>query len=172
MKWFLQQTSLWEVPAEALIVSANPFLNLSGGVGADLLNRYGQAIQDELHYHLRSRQKRHVEPCAVVPTFGGNTPYRLIVHAVAIDAFYDTEPEWVTIALENAFCLLARHEVHHVALVALATGYGRMELADFAKGLQPLLGREYPPLETATLCVPKADKFAELADLLPGLVQR
>jgi O-acetyl-ADP-ribose deacetylase (regulator of RNase III) len=171
MQWSLQPTSLHNEPADALIVSANPFLNLSGGVGADLLNRYGQAIQDELHYYLRSRGKRHVEPCEVVPTFGGNTPYRLIVHAVAIDAFYDTEPAWVTAALNSALELIAQHDVRRVALVALATGYGHLSMRDFATGLRPLLSREYPPLADAVLCLPDAVKFDELTSMLPELAR-
>ena len=60
----------------------------------------------------------------MAPTFGGGLPYKVALHAVAIDAFYDTSPEWVTAALDKALQLAARYEAHTVAAAALATGYG------------------------------------------------
>ena len=85
MRWQLKHADLLHEPAEALIVSANPQLNLSGGVGAALLNRYGQDVQTELHYHLKKIGQRYVQPTEVVPTFGGGVPYKVVLHAVAKD---------------------------------------------------------------------------------------
>lgn len=169
MRWLLKHTSLLLEPAEALIVSANPYLNLSGGVGADLLNRYGQAVQTELHYHLKRIGKRYVQPTDVVPTFGGDTPYKVVLHAVAIDAFYDTSPDWVTACYVKALELAAKYEARTIAAAALATGYGRMPMSDFAAGLLPLLGREFPPVEQVTICLTNKAKFDELAELVPEL---
>lgn len=170
MRWQLKHADLLHEPAEALIVSANPQLQLSGGVGAALLNRYGQDVQTELHYHLKKIGKRYVQPTDVAPTFGGGVPYKVVVHAVAIDAFYDTSPEWVTAALDRALQLAARFEAHTVAAAALATGYGRMPMIDFAVGLKPLLRRTYAPVEQVTLCLSNREKYEELASLLPELL--
>ena len=166
MHWLFRHANLLDQPADVLICSGNPFLNLSGGVGADLLNRYGQPLQDELRSYLASRKLRYVQPCDVVPTYGGNTPYKVILHAIAIDAFYDSSPVWITATIEKALTIAAQHEARSVALAALATGYGRMSLSDFAAGLKPLLLREFPPLEEVTLCLQSRDKFDELQDAL------
>jgi O-acetyl-ADP-ribose deacetylase (regulator of RNase III) len=169
MRWLLKHGNLLAEPADALIVSANPFLNLSGGVGGALLNKYGQAIQTELHYHLKKIGQRYVQPMEVVPTFGGDVPHKVILHAVAIDAFYDSSPEWVTAALVKALELAAKYEARTIACAALATGYGRMPMSDFAAGLKPVMKRAFPPLEQATICISNAEKFEELAALLPEL---
>jgi O-acetyl-ADP-ribose deacetylase (regulator of RNase III) len=169
MRWQLKHADLLSEPAEALIVSANPQLHLSGGVEAALLNRYGQDIQTELQYHLKKLGKRYVEPTDVAPTFGGGVPYKVVVHAVAIDAFYDTSPDWVTAALDKALQLAARYEARTVAAAALATGYGQMPMIDFAVGLKPLLRRTYAPIEQVTLCLSNREKYDELVALLPEL---
>ena len=169
MRWRIAHASLLSEPADAAIVSANPFLNLSGGVGGALLNKYGQAIQAELHYHLKKIGQRYVQPTDVVPTFGGDVPYKVILHAVAIDAFYDSSPEWVTASMEKALELAAKYEGRTVVAAALATGYGRMSMSDFAAGLRPLLPREFPPVEQVTICISNELKFEELVELLPEL---
>lgn len=169
MHWRLKHTNLLREPADALIVSANPQLNLSGGVGADLLNRYGEAVQTELHYHLKKIGRRYVEPTGVVPTFGGGVPYKVVLHAVAVDAFYETSPAWVEACFRKALELAAKYDARSVAAAALATGYGRLPLVDFAAGLRPLLRLEFPPLEQLTLCLKSRDRCDELASLLPEL---
>ena len=169
MRWILKHANLLHEPADALIVSGNPYLNLSGGVGADLLNRYGQGLQTELYYHLKKIGSRYVQPTDVVPTFGGDTPYKVILHAVAIDAFYDTSPDWVTSSYANALALALKYGARTVAAAALATGYGRMPMIDFAVGLKPLLKRAFGPIEHVTICMTNEDKFRELAGLLPDL---
>jgi O-acetyl-ADP-ribose deacetylase (regulator of RNase III) len=165
----LKQANLLQEPAEALIVSGNTQLNLSGGVGAELLNKYGQALQTELHYHLKKIDRRYVEPTAVVPTFGGGVPYKVVLHAVAIDAFYDSSPDWVTTCFVKALQLASQYEARTIAAAALATGYGRMPMIDFAAGLRPVLRQSFAGVERVTLCLTNADKVEELAGYLPEL---
>ncbi len=166
MHWHFQHGNLLDQPADVLICSGNPFLNLSGGVGADLLNRYGQAIQDELRTYLKSRQLRYVQPCDVVPTYSGDTPHKAILHAVAIDAFYDTSPAWITTTIEKALTMAAQHDAKTIALAALATGYGRLSMEEFAEGLRPLLSIEFPPIEQITICLSNQAKFNALREAL------
>jgi O-acetyl-ADP-ribose deacetylase (regulator of RNase III) len=54
MRWTLKTGNILDEPADVLICSANPHLTLSGGVGADLLARYGGAMQDYLQQQMRS----------------------------------------------------------------------------------------------------------------------
>lgn len=171
MRWLLKHTSVLHEPADALVVSAHPRLEIEGGLTADLLNRYGQAIQTELRYHLKKIGARQMEPCDVVPTFGGDTPYKAILHAVAFDAFYDSSPDWITAALAKSLELAARYEARRVAVAAVATGYAALPLIDFAAGLRPLLRRDYPPVEEVVLCVQNGEKFEELARYVPEIVE-
>lgn len=170
MRWQLRNANLLDQPADVLICSANPFLNLSGGVGGELLMRHGQEIQDELRTYLSSRKLRYVQPCDVIATYNGPAPYKAILHAVAIDAFYDTSPEWVTMTMKKALQMAAEHSAQRVAMAGLATGYGRMPMADFAAGLRPLLSLDFPPIDEVVLCFQNAGKYEELAALLPELV--
>lgn len=172
MRWYLKHTNLLSEPADALVVSGNPHLNLSGGVGADLLNRYGQGLQTELHYHLKKIGSRYVQPTDVVPTFGGDTPYKVILHAVAIDAFYDTSPDWVTQCYLNALALADKYSARTIAAASLATGYGKMPMIDFAVGLKPLLKRTAGNVERVTICITNPAKVEELAALLPELTHQ
>jgi O-acetyl-ADP-ribose deacetylase (regulator of RNase III) len=53
--WTLKHVNIIDEPADVLICSANASLNLSGGVGADLLGRYGTKMQNELYRILAAR---------------------------------------------------------------------------------------------------------------------
>jgi O-acetyl-ADP-ribose deacetylase (regulator of RNase III) len=55
MRWTIKHGNIIDESADALICSANVMLNLSGGVGADLLGRYGLAMQKELHEIVNAR---------------------------------------------------------------------------------------------------------------------
>jgi O-acetyl-ADP-ribose deacetylase (regulator of RNase III) len=170
MQWRLRRGNVWSEPADAVIVTAHPFLNLAGGAGAQLLNRQGQAIQTELHYHLQKIGARYLQPTDVAPTFGGDVPYRVVLHAVALDAFYDSSADWIAATLANALALAVRYEARTVSAVALATGYGQLPLEAFASGLRAVASRPFPPLEQFTLCVRDSDKFTALTALLPEFI--
>jgi hypothetical protein len=53
-QWCVSSADILDAKADGLICSANPNLNLSGGVGGAFLLRYGTEMQDFLHGHLRS----------------------------------------------------------------------------------------------------------------------
>ena len=48
MRCTLKAGNILDEPADVLVCSANPHLTLSGGVGADLLARYGGRMQSAL----------------------------------------------------------------------------------------------------------------------------
>ncbi|MGN6366939.1 MAG: macro domain-containing protein [Phycisphaerae bacterium] len=150
-----------DVEADTLICSANVFLNLSGGVGGAIRMKHGDQVADRiqsaLHAHLQDRGLRHVNRGEIVVTTAAGTNFARIVHAVAVDGMYESSvPEItrvVTLSLERAASLGAKR----VALTALATGYGRLTLEQFAEGATSALTRSFA-LDTLTIWVRHADE--------------
>jgi O-acetyl-ADP-ribose deacetylase (regulator of RNase III) len=166
MLWRLSHGDILDVPADVLICSANPYLNLSGGVGGALLGRYGDAMQRELHGYLAERGVRFVQQGEVVQVEPCGTPYRAVLHAVAIDAFYESSSEVITGVVAKSLELAAALEASRVTLTALATGYGRLSLADFARGLLPLAEQSFGNVAEVLICVLGAPELDELHAVL------
>ena len=73
------------------ICSANVFLNLSGGVGRNLL-KTGNGMQEELHECLRSAGRERMSQGDVVVTAAHGLSFNAVIHAVAVDAVYQSSP--------------------------------------------------------------------------------
>ena len=108
--------------------------------------RYGTAMQEFLHGWLGRTGRKAVAAGEVVasPPFGA--PYSAVLHAVAIDAFYQTSADFVARTVRRALDLAAEQGAHRVSLVALATGYGRMDISSFGQAVWPLVREEWPPI--------------------------
>ena len=52
-----------------------------------------------------------------------------------------------------------------LALVAVGTGYGRLPMTEFARGLREATDSDYPPVETIVVVVPKEDDAATIRDV-------
>jgi O-acetyl-ADP-ribose deacetylase len=169
MNWYVHVGDLLDVRAEVLICSGNVWLNLSGGVGGALLGRYGDAMQTALHKHLQDRDVRHVPPGTVVAVPSLGTPYRQVLHAVAVDAFYESSVERVTQLYDECLRQAAAGGARTVAAAALACGYGHMSAADFARALAPIVGREYPPIETVVVGFRSPHDAADLKLAVPEM---
>jgi O-acetyl-ADP-ribose deacetylase (regulator of RNase III) len=167
MRWTLKQRDILDEPADVLVCSANPQLNLSGGVGGAFLVRYGDAMQRELHGYLSARGLRAVERGEVVQMPPCGSPYRAVLHAVGVDAFYDSSPDLVTSVVTRALQTAAALSASKVALTAIATGYGRLSLADFAAGIAPVMESGVPPIQEVAVCLRKREDVQELSELLP-----
>src|SRR4051812_35285418 len=86
-----------DVPADVLISTANPWLQMTGGVNLKIIVRpRGDFVYEELQAHLRAIGERFVEPGTVVRTGPGSLPVKHILHAVSIDRSYDSSVELVT----------------------------------------------------------------------------
>ncbi len=132
---------------DVLICTANPQLNMSGGINGEILRRGGEAVQRELHAFLERTHRRYVAPGTVVTTNPGPLQnIRYIVHAVSITAWYESSTELIRTTVENALTEAARLAAETVALPGLAMGYGRLPAATFAEGVKAALSREYPPI--------------------------
>ena len=112
-----------EARADVLISTANPWLNLSGGVNGAILTQAGQTIQDELHAHLIQQNASAVPAGSVVQSKAGVLPFRFILHAVAIDPFYDSSIELVRRTVETAFEMAVHRDARTISMPTLATGY-------------------------------------------------
>ncbi len=171
MRWRLKQVNILDEPADALVCSANVNLNLSGGVGAELLQRYGRTMQDTLHARLQTRCPRCASQGEVISYVGCELPYKIVLHAVAIDGWYESSPAIITDVTRRALEAAASHGAKKVALTALATGFGRLSFAEFAEGLRPLLKAGFPPIDEIVICLLLDFEVTELDRHLPELTQ-
>ena len=164
MSLHLHHGNLLDLHVDVLVCSANVSLNLTGGVGGELLLRYGGEMQKELHALLKSRERHFAQPGEVFLWRSPNCPYLGVLHAVAIDGFYQSSVEMITktcrVALQKAAALGAKR----VALAALATGFGNLDLDDFASGLSPLLSEDFSPVEDLYLAQIEEYRYQELIE--------
>ncbi len=166
MKWSVTHGDILNVPSDVLVCSANVFLNLSGGVGGAILLRYGDAMQRELHGILADQNRRFVEQGEVVKTSPCGLPYKAVIHAVAVDGFYQSSPQVVRAVVTKSLLLATSFDAHRVALTALATGYGKLTLRKFAEGIAPLMSQKFPPIHEVVICVRNETSRDELAATL------
>jgi O-acetyl-ADP-ribose deacetylase (regulator of RNase III) len=169
MRWILKQGDILDEPVDVLVCSANVHLTLSGGVGADLLARYGSAMQQKLQDVLRAQDRCFVRRGEIIPYEGIEVPYKLVLHAVSIDGWYESSPDVITDIVSRSIRIAAEHGASRVALTALATGYGRLTLAQFAEGIRPLLQNAFPLVEQVVIALLLDFQVAELASHLPEI---
>src|SRR2546423_99541 len=114
-----------DVPADVLISTANPWLQMTGGVNlAIILRPQGEAGHAELQRHLHATGKRYVDPGTVACTGPGSLPVKKILHAVAIDPSYDSSVDLVAATITTALAKACELDARTVTLPALATGFG------------------------------------------------
>ncbi|MFO0898376.1 MAG: macro domain-containing protein [Pirellulales bacterium] len=153
----------------AIVVTANPWLNLSGGVGGALLLAGGDDVQRELHAWLKQTGKTWLPAGSIVCTGPGPLAAngcRLLVHAVAIDALYQTDEATVRRTLAAALQAAADRGMQSIALPALATGYGPLSIREFCAAARPILLADWPGLQECRLVVKDADALAEASAAL------
>jgi O-acetyl-ADP-ribose deacetylase (regulator of RNase III) len=169
MHWSIHVGDILDVPVDVLVCSANVHLNLSGGVGGAFALRYGPAMQEALHGYLADNGLRFVHRGDVIEMPSCGSPYRTVLHAVAVDAAYDTSPEVVAAILSKSLCRSAALGARSVALAAVGTGYGRLSLPGFAEGLRDVMDREYLPVERVVIGLRSRHDAEELEALAPAL---
>jgi O-acetyl-ADP-ribose deacetylase (regulator of RNase III) len=169
MRWQLKQTNLLDEPADVLVCSANVSLNLSGGVGAELLGRYGDKMQKSLHAVIHSRSPRAAKCGEVIAYSGDELPYKAVLHAVAIDGWYKSSPQIITDITRKALKMAADFGARKVAFTVLATGFGNLSLAEFAQGVRPVLQDEFTPVEEVVFGLLLDFQVAEMARHFPEL---
>lgn len=151
---------------DVLICTANPQLNLSGGVNGAILVRGGIDVQNELRQYLRQSGQPHVSPGTVVRTGPGPLKVQHILHAVAVDAFYGSSVAQVASTLSAALDAASQLSAVTVATPMLATGYGPLTAAEFGQALAEVVAAERPPIEVLRVVVRKPEQ----ADILRAAV--
>ena len=160
MKLSIQIGDVLDQPADVLISTANPQLNMSGGVNGAILLRGGQAVQEELHEHLKRRGLDSAAPGSVVRTDPGPLAVKHVPVAVAVDAFYDSSVDLLRATIEAALCEAQRLHAATVVMPSLATGYGPLTMDQFAEGLRLALQRPWPPIQELKVVLRREDDAA------------
>ena len=165
--WSVKECYIIDEPADVLICSANVSLNLSGGVGADLLGRYGMTMQNELHRIMAARTPHVARQGEVFAYSGTELPYKAVLHAVAVDGWYHSSPDVVRKIIEQSFQMAMSLNAKKVALTALATGFGDLTLEDFADAIRPLLNQDFSPIKEVCICLMEDYRLTQLAESFP-----
>lgn len=79
-------------------------------------------------------------PGTVVAAPSCGSPFRVVLHAVAIDAFYDTSADLLAQAYHNAFAEASRRGCRTIASACLACGYGHATPEMFVAAIRRYLG--------------------------------
>jgi O-acetyl-ADP-ribose deacetylase (regulator of RNase III) len=162
MKVFVRIGDVLDHPADVLISTANPWLNMSGGVNGAVAARC-PGIQGELREFLLSRGQVSVAPRTVVRTSAGSLPFAHVIHAVAIDPFYDSSIEIVRDTLAAAFDLAISLGACSISTPALATGYGHLSMHAFGQALAPLILGDRFDLDVPSVVV-RSDENAQIIE--------
>jgi O-acetyl-ADP-ribose deacetylase (regulator of RNase III) len=166
MRVEIKQGDVLKEPGDVLVCSANVYLNLSGGVGGEILRRHGDAMQRSLHRYLREHQLNFVPRGEVIDTTGNGTHFQHVLHAVAVDAWYCSSVDVIADVLKKAFRRSADLGARKVVVAALATGYGRLSMHDFGLGLRESVKDVYAPLATISVVVQREDQMQDIRDVL------
>lgn len=156
-----------EVPADILISTANPWLQMTGGVNLAIIVRpQGDLVYEELQNYLRDSGQQHVDPGTVVCTGPGSLPVKKILHAVSIDRSYDSSVELVAATIVRALTMACELDARTVTVPALATGFGPLLIEEFAAALRHVIERDWTPLETLKVVL----KHEEEAEKVRGVL--
>ena len=152
--------------ADVLISTANPWLNLSGGVNGAIREAVGPDLQSELHGFLKQKGLSAVPAGTVVRSNAYNLPFKHILHAVAIDPFYDSSTEIVGATFAKALEMALELKALTVSSPTLATGYGPLSIGEFGSAVAPVLKMSSFENMTLNLVVRCDDDASELHEAL------
>ncbi len=146
--------NILDVSADILIATANPWLQMTGGVNQGIVVRpKGDDVFGELQDYLCATGEKMVTPGTVVCTGPGSIPVNKILHAVAIDKSYDSSIELVAETIVRALKMAREMDARRVTLAALATGFGPLLMEEFAIALGRALLHDWSPMESLRVVV-------------------
>ena len=166
MKIIIKVGDVLSEPADVLISTANPWLNLSGGVNGAIREAVGADLQTELHELLKQQGMSALPAGTVVRSNAYTLPFNHILHAVAIDPFYDSSTVLVKATFEKALDMAVELQALTVSSPTLATGYGPMSVSDFGSAVAPVLKKSSLENLTLNLVVRREDHAIELQEAL------
>lgn len=124
-------------------------------------------MQRALHEVLAKRNPHAAIRGEVFAYEGDELPYRAVLHAVAVDGWYQTSPEQLGEIAGKALTMAADYGAKKVAFTVLATGFGNLSFAEFAEGIRPVIDQEFPPIEEVVLGLLNDFEIAEIRKHLP-----
>jgi O-acetyl-ADP-ribose deacetylase (regulator of RNase III) len=157
MRVNVKQGDVLDEAVDVLICTANVLLNMSGGVNGAILQRGGKDVQAELRRHLAERNLKSVPRGTVVRTGPGPLAVKHILHAVGVNAFYESSAEIVAALLRKALEEAASLGARTVATPALATGYGPLSMEEFGAALGSAISGSYPGVDDLQVVLRDAD---------------
>lgn len=166
MKIICKAGDIVDEEVDVLVSSGNIYLNLSGGVGGEIVHRGGRDVQAELHQYLKDNNIKYVKPGFVLRVNPGPTKAKHVLYAVAVDLWYNSSIELVSGVIKKALGMADELGAKTVALPALATGYGRLKMEEFAKGLQDALTSEYPSIEELRIVLKNNEAISKVEKVL------
>jgi O-acetyl-ADP-ribose deacetylase (regulator of RNase III) len=169
MRWQLHQGDILDIPADVLVCSANVYLTLSGGVGGAFHLRYGPAMQEALFNYLSDRGIRYVAQGDVIAMAPHGSPYRAVLHAVAVDGTYDSSLQVIARAIRTSLQRASEFSPQTIAMTALATGYGKQPMSSFAAALATVIGEEFPPIECVVIGLRHKSDIDDMLSVIPQL---
>jgi len=127
----IRQGDIVDTVADAIVFSTNEHLFLSGGAGASLLGVHGRPLQEAMGRAL-AKSGLKVAPRGRVFEIEPAETWGRMFAVVAANGFYETSREDTEVALREVLQRCSENErVKTVAITALGTGYGNMEIEDF-----------------------------------------
>jgi len=159
--------NILDEPADVLIATANPWLQMTGGVNLGIIVRpQGELVYEELQRYFGDSGQKTVDPGTVVCTGPGSLPVKKILHAVSIDPSYDSSIDLVRDTIVRALSLSQQLNARTVTLAALATGFGPLLMEEFALALRQALQQDWTPLETLKIVVKHEAEAAKIREVL------
>jgi hypothetical protein len=126
-------------------------------------------MQRELQSWLAAGQLKFVSRGDIVETPGCGAPFAKVLHAVAVDGFYQSSPAVVSDLVGRCLARCAEVGAVSVTLTALATGYGRLTMREFASALVPLVGPSFGSVRRIGVCVKSHKDAADILAVVPGI---
>jgi O-acetyl-ADP-ribose deacetylase (regulator of RNase III) len=158
-----------DVPADVLISTANPWLQMTGGVNLKIILRpQGELVHEELQRHLRATGRRYVEPGTVVRTGPGSLSVKHILHAVSITPSYESSVELVAGTIVKALRQACELDARTVTIPALATGFGPLSMEEFAAALSRATARDWQPLQLLRVVLRQEEDANTVRAVLAG----
>ena len=118
--------------ADVLVYSTNQNLNLSGGVGACLVEKYGYSVQYLLDKFIENTPDNEVAVGSVFEGHTENMPWKKVFHTVATDLEYCTDTKIVSNIIREVLdiCELD-YSINSIVFSALGAGFGSLTYDEF-----------------------------------------
>jgi O-acetyl-ADP-ribose deacetylase len=162
MRLIVKQGDVLDEAVDVLICTANALLRMSGGVNGAILARGGKDVQNELNQYLKQIGRPAVDRGSVVRTGPGPLAVKHILHAVGVNAFYESSADVIASLVKKALAEAAALGAKTVATPAIATGYGPLTMAEFARGLREAVRVAPPGIQELRVVLRKPEEVDEV----------